>query len=177
MLIALAAPASARSTWAIDPSRTHISFSIDAVGYPQMHGEFRSFETRISVDFDRPALSYVKFRVQTRSVDAGSTSVSNYLRSEALFDVARFPDIAFDSTSVQKLDDRRIHIIGNLTMLGQTRPMSVDVAVERQQGGSRSHLALSARTKIDRLEFGMSSGYPIVSREVDLVVASEAIEQ
>ena len=176
-LIAPAAPTSARSTWAINPARTHISFSVDAVGYPQTHGEFRKFEGRISVDFDHPALSHVNFRVQVQSVDVGSTSFSDYVRSEAFFNVARFPDIVFDSTSVQKLDEHRVHVVGDLTMLGQTRPVSVDVDVERQQGGSRSRLAFSARAKIDRLEFGMNSGYPIISRDVDLVVASEAFEQ
>src|ERR1700683_2349306 len=59
MAIATLAPghASPRSNWAIDPSRTHISFSIDAIGYPRTQGEFRRFDGRLSVDFDHPAQS------------------------------------------------------------------------------------------------------------------------
>ena len=49
-------PASSDSSasWKIDPVRTHIAFTIDAVGYPRTEGLFRRFEGRISIDFDHP---------------------------------------------------------------------------------------------------------------------------
>src|SRR5579863_9706369 len=95
--------------WRIDPSRTHIAFAIDAVGYPRTQGEFRHFDGRISVDFDHPAQSRVSFNVETQSVDVGSASFDDYLRSEAFLNADRFKQIAFVSTAVEKISEHEIH--------------------------------------------------------------------
>ena len=167
------APAAA-ANWRIDPARTHIAFAIDAVGYPRTHGQFRQFAGRISVDFEHPDKSSVSFHVQSQSVDVGSASFDDYLRSDVFLNSTRFPSIDFVSSSVAKVDDHTVRVIGELTLLGVTRPLSVDVAVEREGGGGR--LAFLAKTNIDRLAFGMNSGFPLVSRDVELVISSAAVE-
>ena len=168
--------AAAAANWRIDPARTHIAFAIDAVGYPRTHGQFRQFSGRISVDFDHPERSSVTFHVQSQSVDVGSQPFDDYLRSTAFLDAAQFPSIDFVSKSVEKVDDRTVRVTGDLTLLGVTRPLSVDVAVQRDAGDGGGRLAFVAKTSIDRLAFGMNSGFPLVSREVELAISSEAIE-
>jgi polyisoprenoid-binding protein YceI len=168
------APALAATNWKIDPSRTQIAFAIDAVGYPRTEGHFRRFEGRISVDFDRPEKSSVAFHVQSGSVDVGSASFSDYLRSSAFLDADRYPSIDFVSTSVQRVSDHSVRVSGDLTLLGVTKPLSVDIAVTRDAGGGRQRLEFQAETRIDRLEFGMNSGFPLVSRDVQLVISSGA---
>jgi polyisoprenoid-binding protein YceI len=169
--------ASQRSNWTIDPVRTHISFSIDAIGYPRTEGEFHRFDGHIDVDFEHPARSRVSFQVDTQSIDVGSPSFGDYLRSEAFLNAARFKAIEFASTAVEKIDENDVRVTGDLTMLGVTRPLTVDVEVKRAAGQGRGRLGFTARAKIDRLDYGMNSGFPLISKDVDLVVASEAVEQ
>ena len=169
-------PADASANWRVDPAKTHIAFAIDAVGYPRTRGQFRQFSGRISVDLEHPDRSAVTFHVQSQSVDVGSPSFDDYLRSVAFLDAARFPSIDFVSHSVEKIDDHTVRVTGDLTLLGVTRPLSVDVAVQRAMGGGGERLAFLAKTSIDRLEFGMNSGFPLVSQEVELVISSEAAE-
>lgn len=170
------APAVAATNWRIDPVRTHIAFAIDAVGYPRTHGQFRQFAGRISVDLEHPDRSSVSFHVQSQSVEVGSPSFDDYLRSGAFLDSTRFPSIDFVSNSVAKVDDHTVRVTGELTLLGVTRPLSVDVAVQREGAGGARRLAFLAKTNIDRLAFGMNSGFPLVSRDVQLVISSAAIE-
>ena len=118
--------------WALDPARTHISFSVDAIGFPRAEGEFHAFDGRISIDFEHPAMSRVIFRVEAGSIDAGSALLSDYLRGEPFFDTAHFAEIKFVSTKVEKIDEQTVRVAGELTMLGVTRPLSVDVEVHRQ---------------------------------------------
>ena len=165
----------ATTNWRIDPARTHIAFAIDAVGYPRTRGQFRQFAGRISVDFAHPDRSSVSFHVQSRSVDVGSASFDDYLRSDAFLNSEHFPSIDFVSSSVAKVDDHTVRVNGQLTLLGVTRPLTVDVAVEREAGGGQ-RLAFLAKTNIDRLEFGMNTGFPLVSRDVELVISSAAVE-
>ena len=176
LILALPTPALAAANWRIDPSRTHIAFKIDAIGYPQTHGQFRQFTGRISVDLAHPDKSSVSFHVQSQSVDVGSPSFDDYLRSGAFLDSSRFPSIDFVSTSVAKLNDHTVRVNGELTLLGVTRPLSVDVAVQREGADGAQKLAFLAKTNIDRLEFGMNSGFPLVSRDVQLVISSAAVQ-
>ena len=57
-----------------------------------------------------------------------------------------------------------------------TKPLTVDVTVARETAGGRKRLDFHAETQIDRLEFGMNSGFPLVSRDVELTISSEAAE-
>jgi polyisoprenoid-binding protein YceI len=170
------APAFAAANWRIDPARTHIAFAIDAIGYPRTRGQFRQFAGRISVDLDHPDRSSVAFHVQSQSVDVGSPSFDDYMRSVAFLDTAHFPSIDFVSKSVEKVGDHTVRVTGDLTLLGVTRPLSVDVEVQREASGGGERLDFLAKTSIDRLAFGMTSGFPLVSREVELVISSEAVE-
>jgi polyisoprenoid-binding protein YceI len=165
------AQAGERAAWRIDPARTHVGFAIDAVGFPRTQGEFRVFDGRLSVDLDHPSLSRVAFIVRAESIDVGSASFDDTLRGPAFLNVQRFPEIRFQSTRVEKRDEASVALTGDLTLLGVTEPLEVDVAVQRLAGG---RLAFVARAHIDRLAFGMNSGFPIISREVDLTVSSEA---
>jgi polyisoprenoid-binding protein YceI len=175
VLVQTRTPAFAAANWRIDPGRTHIAFAIDAVGYPRTHGQFRQFAGLISVDLDHPDRSSVAFHVQSQSVDVGSPSFDDYMRSVAFLDAAHYPSIDFVSKSVEKLGDHTVRVTGDLTLLGVTRPLSVDVEVQREAGGG-DRLDFLAKTSIDRLAFGMNSGFPLVSREVELVISSEAVE-
>jgi polyisoprenoid-binding protein YceI len=165
----------AAANWRIDPAKTHIAFAIDAIGYPRTHGQFRQFAGRISVDLDHPDRSSVAFHVQSQSVDVGSPSFDDYMRSAAFLDSAHYPSIDFVSKSVEKLGDHTVRVTGDLTLLGVTKPLSVDVEVQRDAGGG-DRLDFLAKTSIDRLAYGMNSGFPLVSRVVELVISSEAVE-
>jgi polyisoprenoid-binding protein YceI len=161
--------------WRIDPARTEIAFLVDTIGYPRAEGHFRTFDGQIAIDFDRPEKSSVAFHVRSGSVDVGSTSFGDYLRSSAFLDSDRHPTIDFVSNSVEKLNEHEIRVAGNLTLLGVTRPLTIDVAVERPTVG-KGRLEFYAETHINRLEYGMNAGFPLVSRDVDLIIKSEAAE-
>jgi len=173
----MACPAQSVSRWSIDPARTQIAFEIDAVGYPRTHGEFRKFDGRIAIDFEHPDRSRVAFRVDSSSVDVGSAAFNDYLRSVAFLNDEKFPEVNFVSTSVEKLDETRVRVTGDLTLLGVTKPLTVEVVVRREGEGGRQRLVFGAETHIDRLEFGMNSGYPIVSRDVDLKISTTALDR
>jgi len=177
-LVAVAASVSrggAAALWSLDPARTHIGFEIESAGYSPTKGAFRDFDGRIAVDFEHPERSSVAFHVQSQSVDVGSSSFADYIRSPVFLDSAHFPTIDFVSSEVRKLDEHTIRIAGDLTLLGVTRPITVEVAVRREAGGPRGKLGFDVVTRIDRLEFGMNSGFPLVSREIVLNISTEAV--
>jgi polyisoprenoid-binding protein YceI len=173
-LVAATIQARARSSWKIDPTQTHVRFWVDAIGWPKTTGEFKSFEGHIDIDFDRPSRSRVDFRVAAKSVDVNSATMDDYLRSELFLNVARFPSMGFVSTSVEKRDEHHAQVTGDLTMIGVTRPISLDVEVARKLAGTKQRVGFKATGVINRLDFGMNSGYPLISDAIHLTVTTEA---
>jgi polyisoprenoid-binding protein YceI len=173
-LVAATIQAQARSSWKIDPSQTHVRFWVDAIGWPRTAGEFKSFDGRIDIDFDRPTRSRIDFRVAAKSVDVNSATLDDYLRGEAFLNAANFPGMRFISTSVEKRDEQHARVTGDLTLLGVTRPISLDVEVARKLAGTKQRVGFKATGIINRLDFGMSSGYPLISDAIHLTVTTEA---
>jgi polyisoprenoid-binding protein YceI len=170
----LCAPTSAATTSSIDPGRTSVEFVVDGIGWPRTKGRFNSFSGRIAVDLQRLDASNVVFRVAAKSIDVGSPSFDDYLRGDAFFDVAHFPDITFASNKVEKLDESHARVTGDLTLRGVTRPFTVDVELEGNDKREKGLLQFRATGTVHRLEFGMNAGFPAISNDVDLIIATEA---
>jgi polyisoprenoid-binding protein YceI len=166
--------AESRSLWTVDPARTRITFVIDAVGWPRT-GRFTNFQAEIAIDFDNPNASKISFTVAANSVDAGSSSLNDILRGEPFFNVTNYPDISFVSTRVEKADARHAHVTGNLTMLGVTKPVSLAVVVDRKLAAAGQRVGFKATGTIDRRDFGMNAGYPVISETVHLIVTSKLL--
>ncbi|WP_342360982.1 YceI family protein [Terrarubrum flagellatum] len=166
--------AAAAESWRIDPARTRIGFTIESSAWPTTRGSFQKFDGRVSLDFDHPARSSVRFSVQSSSVEAGSKGLNDYIRSAVFFDAAKYPTMSFASTAVTKVDDRTVQVQGDLTLLGVTKPITLTVNVDRTRRGGAA-VGLSARGQVMRSAFGMNSGVPIINDRVDIVVTTEAV--
>ena len=101
-------------------------------------GEFRRFDGRIAVDFDHPDRSSVTFHALSRLGRIGLAVVRRLCALRGVPQRGRYPSIDFVSTSVEKIDDHTVRVSGDLTMLGVTRPLSVDVAVQRPKAAARA---------------------------------------
>ncbi|MGH6846229.1 MAG: YceI family protein [Methylocella sp.] len=167
--------AKTRLLWTVNPAQTRIAFVIDAIGWPQTVGRFTNFRGKIAIDFENPRASNVSFKVAANSVDAGSSSLNDFLRGEPFFNVANYPYISFVSTSVEKADARHAHVAGNLTMLGVTRPINLNVEVNRKLAAAGQRVGFKATGTIDRRDFGMNAGYPVISEAVHLMVTTEVV--
>jgi polyisoprenoid-binding protein YceI len=177
LLMAMAPiPAWSAESLKINPQKTRILFEVDAVGWPTTKGAFKAFQGSVTVDFKEPAKSAVSFVVQSGSVDAGSASVTGFIRSESMLNTGAFPEMRFRSTAVEKLSESAVRVTGNMTFMGQTRPASFQVDVDQRQYAQKQ-LRFSARGTIKRSDFGFISGQPLISDDVRITVTTEAEAQ
>lgn len=158
--------------YVLDPARSAIRFEIGAEGYPLTRGQFRQFSANLSVDFEHPARSKVSFRVQAASLDTGLPMLDSYVCSPAFLNTDKFASVSFDSTAVEKLDDRRVQVTGTLTLLGVSRTEVFVVDVDQSVGNGA--LGLRASGHIHRSDFGMTAGLPLISDDVAITVAAVA---
>lgn len=164
----------ATSRWTLVPTRTAVTFSVDAIGWPKTEGRFRDFSGDIEIDLDHPSASRIRFSVRTASLDVGSSMLTGYIRSSSFLDTDRHPEARFVSTSVEKVGENEVRMTGEFTLLGVTKPMVADVTVSPRDG-VKSRLEFVVRTQLHRSEYGMNAGQPIISDIVAIEVASEAM--
>lgn len=88
-----AAPATVSAD--ITPHNTRIGFVINGIGWPQTRGRFRAFTGHLKVDFADPAKSFVEVTIKAASLDAGGSSITDYIKSSSMLDVAQHPTMSF----------------------------------------------------------------------------------
>jgi polyisoprenoid-binding protein YceI len=101
------------------------------------------------------------------------------LKSPHFFDVATDPAMTFASTSITATDDKHITINGNLTMHGVTKPVTLAAVFLGRGPGMKGepHIAYTASVTVDRTQWGMTYGNPVVSNSIDLAIDVEAAKQ
>jgi polyisoprenoid-binding protein YceI len=162
-------------SWRIDEAQTWIGFKIDAVGFPTTHGHFAHYSGQVLIDFDRPAKSFTTFTVDSASVDVGSSSFNEFVKSAVLLDAERFPTMSFASTQVEKLDSHTARVTGNLTMLGVSKPFTLTVNVETDPSVKGRAVAFVATGTIARSDFGMKFGIPLIDDALEITVKTRAL--
>ena len=120
--------------WRIDETQTVIGFKIEAAGFPTTRGRFNHYTGRILIDFEHPAKSFASFTVDSASVDLGSPSFNDFVKSPVLLNADRFPTLSFTSTVVEKLDARTARVTGSLMMLRVWRRVDLDQRGPRRHG-------------------------------------------
>jgi polyisoprenoid-binding protein YceI len=159
--IALGSSALANETYKFDQSRSVIGFAVHQF-LGTTHGKFTKFGGKINIDREHPEASSVTARIDVRSIDTGIVKRDNHLRSPEFFDVEKFPAIIFKSRSVRKAGPQSGDILGDLTMHGVTRPITLHVKLL----GSISNEAKQTRWAV--------TTEPLKRREFNLMFSQSA---
>ena len=125
-VIAGLATASAKESYKFDPSGSTIAFSVHQF-LGTTRGRFASFSGRIEVDREDPEKSSVTAQIDVRSIDTQIKKRDDHLRSAEFFDVEKFPRITFKSHTVKRTGPQSADILGDLTMHGVTKPITLHV--------------------------------------------------
>lgn len=169
-------------TYNFDKAHSFIGFKVKHMGLIDVPGFFRDFTGTVNFDSADPAKSTVEFKAMATSVDTGVAGRDGHLRKADFFDVEKFPELTFKSTSVSKKGEGWI-VNGDLTMRGVTKPVSIPFEVTGfVPGGERAgaKIGIAGETKINRRDFGVNygnnlpSGVPQIADEVKIVLQIEA---
>src|SRR5438067_13826787 len=122
----LSSAALANETYKFDPSGSTIGFSVHQF-LGTTHGKFAKFNGRINVDREHPENSSVTAQIDVRSIDTRIKKRDDHLRSAELFNVEKFPRIAFKSRGIKRTGPQSGDILCDLTMHGVTKPITLHV--------------------------------------------------
>jgi polyisoprenoid-binding protein YceI len=169
--------AHAADTYTFDPNHTTVIWSAEHLGFSHPHGLFSNVEGTLTLDEAAPANSKVDVTIKTAGIATGIAKFDDHLKSKDFFDVEKHPTATFKSTKVEKTGDATAKVTGDLTLLGVTKPVTLDVTLNKKGEHPMSKkptVGLSAKGTIKRSEFGLSFGVPNVGDDVPIVIEAEA---
>jgi polyisoprenoid-binding protein YceI len=157
-----AAPALAADPWTIDKSHAHVTFKADHLGFSMVHGQFREFDAEILFDPENIAATALTFTIQAASVDTFWPERDKHIRSADFLNVEAHPTITFVSTKVEPTGENTAAVTGDLTMIGETRPVTFEATLN-QIGPSPFNPAqtiagFTVTGEIRRADWGMTYG-------------------
>jgi polyisoprenoid-binding protein YceI len=182
-ILALAAPLAIAqtSTWVSDQAHSDVAFTVTHMGISKVHGSFGKVAATIAFNDADITKSVVSATIDVTTVDTGQSARDNHLKTDAFFDVAKFPTATFTSTGVAK-DGSNLKVSGNLTLHGVTKPVVLEVEGPTgpvQGMDHKPHAGFSATTTISRTAFGIGTSFPAaaVSDEVLLTLDLDVVKQ
>jgi polyisoprenoid-binding protein YceI len=173
----LASPVPAE-VYEFDKAHTQILFFVDHLGFSRSQGEFRDYDGHFSFDPDNPTEASTEISIRTASIDMDDYEWDKHMRSEDFFDVNVHPTMAFKSTKVESLGEDRYRVHGDLTLLGETRPVALEFKFNKagvHPISKRRVAGFSGTGVIKRSDFGMDHLVPMIGDEVELRLEVEGV--
>lgn len=172
--------AEANEIFKIDPAHSIIAFKVRHL-LGSAKGKFGTFNGTIELDREQPEKSSVTVAIQTTSIDTGIAKRDEHLRTADFFDVEKFPEITFKSREVRRSGPAAGEIIGDLTMHGVSRRITLQVellgvaeATEKNQ--TTRWRVITSPIKRSQFKLGWSKGVEAVSMIGDDVIPDIQIQ-
>jgi polyisoprenoid-binding protein YceI len=178
------ASASSVTAWTFDPAHSSASFKVRHLMVARVRGHLGPVSGRVELDEQDLSRSRVEVNIDARGIDTREPKRDEHLRSADFLDVANHPNVTFSSTAVKPGKDGSLEVLGNLTIRGTTRPVTLQVealepAVSDPWGNRKRGAA--ARTTINRKDFGLTwnvaleAGGVMVGEQVEIEIEVELV--
>ncbi len=177
---------SSAATYQIDPDHSNFQFTVRHLSVSNVKGDFGKLKGVVTID-DRDITNLkVDIAIDAASANTGNAKRDEHLKGEDFFYVAKYPDITFVSKKVIRVDGSKIKVIGDLTIRGVSKEITVDVEgptpeVKDPWGGFRR--GATGTSKINRKDFGivwnrvLDSGGYLVGDEVGISIEVELMRK
>ena len=161
----------------LETVHSQIIFKINHLGFSNSYGKFKKFDGTLSFDPENWETATTNVTIKTKSIDLENKKWNDHMRSADFFNVDEFPTMTFSSTKLEKTSDNKGLLHGDLTLLGKTLPVTLDLVLNQvgeHPFSGRPYIGFSASGVIKRSEFGMETYVPAIADEVYINIEVEA---
>ena len=163
-----------------DKKHTQILFFVDHLGFSKSQGEFLKYDGYFTFDPENVEASTVTLTIKSSSIDMDDTEWDDHMKNHDFMNITKFPEMTFTSTKVTKTGDKTGTLTGDLTLLGVTKPVTLNVTYNKSgihPFSKRYVSGFSATGSVKRSEFGMNYGLPMIGDDVALRIEVEGFRE
>jgi polyisoprenoid-binding protein YceI len=177
-LLALAALAAGPQSYTIDPNHTFPSFEADHMGVSVWRGKLNNSTGKVTLDREAGSGS-VEITTDLASIDFGQDALNEWARGKDFFDVEHHPSARFKGALREFVDGRPTRAVGELSLHGVTRPLTLTIDSFRcipHPLSKRELCGANAYASFDRSAFGLDAGKDYgFKMDVSLRIQVEAV--
>ena len=169
--------------WQLDPMHTQVEFAVKHLGMMTVRGHFTDVQASGDINVEHPEASSVEVVIQTASIRTHNERRDNDLRTSNFLDVEHYPIITFKSTKIESAGSDRYTMTGDLTIKGNTRPVTLAVVNygEFNDPNMGHRIGYGAETQIVRKDFGLNvdmlmDGRLVIGNEIQITIQGELVE-
>ncbi|HUI63128.1 MAG TPA: YceI family protein [Steroidobacteraceae bacterium] len=178
-LLVASVPLSA-ATYTLEPDYTQGVFRWNHLGFSFPSAQFAQGQGTLEFDQAYPARASVTVTIPLSSLYTGVPALDEHMRSADFFDVAQYPTVTFKSRQVEKaMGHNQLRVMGDLTVHGVTKPVTLDVTLIKVGTNPRTHLptvGFSGNATVSRSQFGLGKFVPQVADEIYIQIGAQAVE-
>ncbi|SED67884.1 MULTISPECIES: YceI family protein [Streptomyces] len=170
--------------YTIDPAHTTIEFVARHAMVTNVRGGFQDFTGSLHLDGQDPSKSTATLDIKMASIDTGNADRDGHLKSADFFKIDEYPDMTFRSTKAESLGGDDYRITGELSLLGVTKPITIDLefnGVAKDPFGNE-RVGFEGKAELLRSEWGLTwnaaleTGGVLVSDKIKLNFDVSAIK-
>jgi polyisoprenoid-binding protein YceI len=169
--------AAAPVTYKLDPGHTMVLFSWNHFGFSNPTANLGQVDGTLVYDEAAPTKSTVEATLPLAGLDTFVPKLDEHLKSADFLDAAKYPTVTFKSTKVTSAGKDKLKVVGDLTVHGVTKPVTLDVTVNKVGPHPMMKVqtaGFDATTTIKRSDFGVGAYVPNVSDEIKIRITTEA---
>lgn len=178
LLTAAALPVvAAPQKYDIDTSHTQVIFSWNHFGFSKPSASLEKISGDFQFDPADITKSSISVTLPLDGIHTGVPKLDEHLKSADFFDAAKYPDITFKSTKVEKSGANGLKIVGDLTIHGVTKPVTLNAKINKIGENpmmKKASAGFDATTTIKRSEFGVDKYVPNVSDEIPVRITFDS---
>lgn len=172
-------------TYELTKDHASLTWKISHMGLSNYTARFTDFDATLNFDPDDPAASSVRVTINPLSVETDHPTKAESWNAELgtetkWFNGTDFPEITFASTGIEQTSEFTGTMTGDLTFLGITKPITLDVTFNGTGNapwyGSRDLVGFSAHGWLKRSEFGLTTMDSILGDDVEIIIEAEFLE-
>lgn len=154
-------------TWTVDATHSKVAFAVKHLGIATVRGEFGEFEGTFEIGDDLSS-SRAYGVVRTASIDTNEKARDEHLRAPDFFDAENHPEITFESTAIDQIDDETLRITGDLTISGITRSEVFHAEIQGTETDpwGNERVGFEVNGQISRGDYGMKFNQALGSGNV-----------
>jgi len=167
LAVLLGGAAVAADSYQVDPIHSVVIFRVKHMDVGMFYGRFNGPQGTFTYDEQDPSKSSFQVSIKAKDFDSGNVKRDQHVRGPDFLNAQEFPNITFKSKSVKPAGDNKLEVSGDLTMHGQTKPVT---ATLEKIGGNDRRVGFEGVFEVKRSDFGIK-GVQGIGDDVRLIVA------
>jgi polyisoprenoid-binding protein YceI len=167
--------------WSLDKAHSSLGFTVTHMMLTEVDGKFQNFDVKMTSSKDDFTDAQIDLTADVASINTNQERRDTHLKSADFFDATKYPTLSFKSKSISKVSGNKYKLMGDLTMHGVTKPVTLDAVINgpvTNPQNKQTKAGFKVTGEVKRADFTVGNApTAVVSDEITIRGTGELVKQ